>query len=133
MKPLLRVLIKIAIFSIAIIIVGFNTSFCTAEIDRQQSLNVESIFGVGYADYPPRDPLIKDFKIAELYAQAGIQWLKTAIIVNWRFLEPNPPVNDRHIYLWDKKIMGIMSLDGLVQAYQDKDMGFIFTIRTVSK
>ena len=132
MKPLLRVLIKIAIFSIAIIIVGFNTSFCTAEIDRQQSLNVESIFGVGYADYPPRDPLIKDFKIAELYAQAGIKWIKTAIIVNWRFLEPNPPVNDRHIYLWDKKIMGIMSLDGLVQAYQDKDMGFIFTIRTVS-
>lgn len=62
----------------------------------------DSIFGVGYVALDP--------KVAELYAQTGVRWIKLPD-VKWGLIEPEPPQNGVHAYQFDL-------LDKIVRVYQ---------------
>lgn len=78
-----------------------------------------SRFGVDYVF--PNDPAYVQKPYAERFAEAGLQWVNFAE-VKWSFLEPEPPVQDEHRYVWN-------NLDASVLHWQENGFEIVMTLR----
>jgi len=75
-------------------------------------------FGVGYT----RKGTAKIFK------KMGVKWAKVPLVY-WGKIEPNPPRNGKHNYLWDK---GSFNYDSLVREFTDNGFNLQLVLRTSS-